>query len=141
LNAALNLAAGLLTRDIRAAALSAGLHPGMGIVHGATGEGLVWDLVEPFRALLAEGLVVALMNRNRLPPGLFVERPAGVRLDREGARVVIEGYEAALAVVARSSHTGQRHTMRRRLIEEARALARHLRDPGQAPWAPDVQDF
>ena len=60
LNAAINYLTGMLSGDIRAAVLAAGLHPGFGVLHQpADGhQACIWDLMEGFRALLTEGLAV-----------------------------------------------------------------------------------
>lgn len=141
LNAVLNYLCALLERDIRAAILSAGLHPGFGVLHASTdrGEGCVYDLMEGFRALLTEGVAVTLFNRKVLRPEHFTE--GGARISSAGQRAIIEGYEAALDRVVRSSHSGLRHKLRVVMREEARAFARHCRAPEESSFEPQVQDY
>ncbi|WP_212635391.1 CRISPR-associated endonuclease Cas1 [Rhodobacter capsulatus] len=141
LNAVLNYLCALLERDIRAAILSAGLHPGFGVLHASTdrGEGCVYDLMEGFRALLTEGVAVTLFNRKVLRPEHFTED--GARISPAGQRAIIEGYEAALDRVVRSNHSGARHKLRVVMREEARAFARHCRAPDQGSFEPQVQDY
>ena len=138
LNTVLDAAAGMLLREVQAAVLRAGLHPGMAFLHGQTGQGLVWDLAEPWRAVMTEGLAVALFTKRRLAPADFRETGGRLRLSPDGMRVLIGAFEAAMAVVATSPHTGKRHTARRRIVEESRALAHALR--GGPAWAPGRQD-
>ena len=144
LNVALNILTALLERDTRAAVLAAGLHPGFGVLHAA-GPGrdpCVWDLMEGFRALLTEGLAVALFNKKHLTADMFSERAEGMmRISAAGQRACIVAYEAALNRPRRSAHTGKHHKMRVILREEARALARHCRDPQGSPFIPQVQDY
>ena len=75
LNAALNFLAALLERDVRAAVLSVGLHPGFGALHATADRhsACVWDMIEGFRALLAEAPAVALARKG----GLEVVAPLG----------------------------------------------------------------
>lgn len=143
LNVTLNILCSLLERDMRAAILAAGLHPGFGVLHAA-GPGrdpCVWDLMEGFRALLTEGLAVALFNKKHLTPDMFSARGDMMRVSSAGQRACIIGYEAALNRPRRSAHTGKHHKMRVILREEARALVRHCRDPEGAPFTPQVQDY
>jgi CRISP-associated protein Cas1 len=143
-NAALNYMTALLARDVRGALLTAGLHPGFGVLHSTTDrrESGVWDMIEPFRALLAEGPVVGQFVRNRLNDTMFVTTPSGrVTILPEGRRALIRAYEEGMARTARSIHTGQVHKTRRLLLETARAYARHLRAPGAERFVLPVQDY
>lgn len=144
LNASLNYMTALLARDVRAALLTAGLHPGFGVLHSTDDrrEAAVWDMIEPFRALLTEGVVVGMFNRNRLNATMFTQTPNGrVTIQPEGRRALIRSYEEGMARTTRSIHSGQVHKMRRILIETARAYARHLRAPDSADFALPVQDY
>ena len=142
LNAAINYLTAMLARDIRAAVMTAGLHPGFGVLHSATDghDACVWDLMEGFRARLCEGLAVTLFNRGRLKVDMFEERSAGMHIAPDGRRALIVGYEQALDRTMRSHHTGKKHALRRIMIEEARALSRHFQAPADAPFEPQTQD-
>lgn len=143
LNAAINYLTALLARDIRAALLGAGLHPGFGVLHQAQarGDAAVYDLMEVFRATLSEGLAVSLFNRRRLRAEMFEPQGESLRILTPGRRALIAGYEEALDRVIRSNQTGTRHALRRIMLEEARALARHCRDPETTPYLPQMQDY
>lgn len=142
LNAAINYLTALLARDIRAALLGAGLHPGFGVLHQAQdrGDAAVYDLMEVFRATLSEGLAVGLFNRRRLRTEMFEAQESRLRILTPGRRALIMGYEESLERVIRSSQTGSRHVLRRIMLEEARALARHVRSPETVPYLPQIQD-
>ena len=88
LNAAFNYLTALLARDIHGAVTAAGLHPGFGLLHKARdrADAAVFDMMEPFRAPLAEGLASFWSTpigsgprwSARLKPGRFaLPRPAG----------------------------------------------------------------
>lgn len=143
LNAAINYLTALLSRDIRAALLRRGLHPGFGVLHGPAdgNEACVWDLMEGFRAGLSEGLAATLFNQGRLRPEMFAElSDGGIRIGREGRVAIIRGYEAAAGRVVRSPHSGRRRTWRLVMQEEAGAYAAHCRDPGSTSFAPCLLD-
>lgn len=131
-NAVLDYTASLLTRDMRAAVLRARLHPGFGVLH-ATGDGrdaCVYDLIEPFRAPLAEGLAVYLFNNRILREGDFTEAPApsarrhGIRLLPGAGRKLVQAWEAWIARPILDPVTGQRCTWRRLLLLESQRFAK-----------------
>jgi CRISPR-associated protein Cas1 len=126
-NAVISWLSWLLTRDIQALVLRRGLHPGFGILHGTRDRhvGAVYDLVEEFRAPLAEGLAVALFNRRHLRAEHFYEAD-GVRLGSEGRRIVIRAYEAKLDQ-ERGNRVRQRRTSWRGIMQDQiDAYARHF---------------
>ncbi|MBL3587685.1 CRISPR-associated endonuclease Cas1 [Rhodovulum sulfidophilum] len=128
LNAAINYLSAILERDTRAAVLAAGLHPGFGLLHRPQdrAEACVYDLMEPFRAPLTEGLAVFLFNARRLRPQMFAGVGGGVRISTEGRRALIAGYETAVArrvnVPDRSHKLAWRPMMRRQAQDLAQAL-------------------
>lgn len=129
MNATLNYLAAILTRDMRAAVVASGLHPGFGLLHATRdrADALVYDLVEPFRAPLAEGLAAYLFNARRLRPEMFHPLPeGGMRIGREARGAIIRGYEHAAAkrvnVTGRSYKLAWRPLMRRQTQDLAKAL-------------------
>ncbi len=130
LNAAINYLTAMLGRDMRAAVLAAGLHPGFGALHAARdrADPCVYDLMEPFRAPLTEGLAAYLFNARRLRPEMFTRLEDGtVRIDRAAVRAIIRGYEAAVA--RRVNVTGAKGKLawRPMMRHQARSLARAVR--------------
>lgn len=111
-NAAINYLTAILERDMLAAVLSVGLHPGFGVLHAARdgGQAAVYDLMEPFRAPLTEGLVVFLLNARRLRSDMFNPVEGGVRISSAGREALIRGYETSVArqVNAPASGTGRK---------------------------------
>lgn len=100
LNSAINYMTAILERDIRAAILAVGLHTGFAFLHGCRDrhDGLVYDLMEPFRAPLTEGLPVYLFNARRLRREMFAEDAAGrIEISPDGRKAIIQGYETAVA--------------------------------------------
>lgn len=140
LNAALNYLSALLARDVRTGLMRRGLHAGIGVLHAAQdgGEACLWDLIEAFRAPLAEGLAVALFNQGRLRAEMFAQEAGAVRIGPEARAAIVRGYETAAARVIASPRTGRRQTWRGLMEEEAGAYAAHCRDPEAAPFAPNI---
>lgn len=130
LNAAINYLTAMLERDVRSAILESGLHTGFGALHVPQdrGEAAVYDLMEPFRAPLTEGLAVYLFNARRLRPDLFRQRnDAGIRINRDGQNAIIRGYESY--VVKRVNITGRKGKLawRPMMLRNAQGLAKAVR--------------
>lgn len=131
-NLVLNYLAGLLTRDLGVLVLRRGLHPGFGALHTARdyGEACVYDLIEAFRAPLAEGLAVYLCNSRQLRPDMFAAVEgggSGVRVSPEGRTAIVRGYQRWVARPVKSPESGKRVTWRRLMEEQVNAYARHVR--------------
>lgn len=136
-NATINYLTAILERDIRAALLGAGLHIGLGILHAPSdrNEAAVYDLMEPFRAPLTEGLAAYLFNANRLRPEMFGGlSDAGCRIHAEGRKAIITGYERA--VDKRVNITGGAGKLAWRPL-----MQRQARDLAKAFRSGDVSDF
>ncbi len=97
--------------------------------------------MEGFRALLTEGLPVALFRKARLKPEMFSTAIPAMVIHAEGRRALILGYEAALDRPVKSRHSGNRVGLRRLMIEEARALAHHIKAPSQRPFEAQTQGY
>ena len=143
MNATINYLTAILLRDIRTAVLASGLHPGFGTLHAARdrAEACVYDLMEPLRAPLSEGLAAFLFNANRLRPNMFAPVPhGGVRISRDARSAIISGYEQAVAkrvnVTGRSYKMAWRPMMRR----QAQDLAKALRDENLGDFQPYLME-
>ncbi len=99
-NSVLNYFTAILERDIRAAIHHSNLHVGFAYLHESRDHhhGLVYDLMEPFRAPLAEGAMVFLFNARRLKNEMFSTSSHGeVLISSEGRQAIITNYERAVA--------------------------------------------
>jgi len=139
-NAVISWLSAMVTRDVHALVLRRGLHPGFGILHGSADrhEGAVYDLVEEFRAPLAEGVAVALFNRRHLRAEHFFEQD-GVRLLGDGRSVVIRAYEAMVDQKRKSPRRGVWTSWRGLMEEQVDAYARHML--GQETYRPCEPDY
>lgn len=142
LNAAINYLIGVLERDIAQSIGASGLHPGFGFLHGARDGNwaLVWDLMEPFRAPLTEGIAAHLFNARRLRPEIFDMRPESVAIDPAGRRALVRGYETAVARVVNVPGRGQRLAWRPMMRWQALRLADAVRREDPALFTPFLME-
>lgn len=96
LNALLSFLYALLMNDCVAAAEGVGLDPQVGFLHAIRPgrAALALDLMEELRCILADRLVLTLINRRQITAQDFLERPGGaVHLHDESRKVVLVAYQ------------------------------------------------
>jgi len=88
INAMLSFAYTLLAHECRSAIETAGLDPQIGFLHALRPgrPALALDLVEEFRAVLADRLVLSLVNRGQIKPTDFRTTEGGAVLMNDDAR-------------------------------------------------------
>lgn len=141
-NILLNVTASLLARDIAVAVCRAGLHPGFGCLHSSADyrDACVFDLMEEFRAPLAESAVVRAVNGRAVGLSDFEGRPGGGAKLRPGAyAAVARAYEQAVGREVRSQRDGRRRTWRGIMLDQALRLAAHVE--GRERYRPYVIDY
>jgi len=143
LDACLNYVAALLERDIRIAILRAGLHPGLGVLHAAQdrSEACVYDLMEPFRAPLAEAVVLSEINNNRIGESDFSAMENGIRIRADARRCLVRAYEASASRLTASPYAARRRRWRALIEDAARAYAKHCRSGGETPFVTPEMDY
>lgn len=130
-NAMLSFGYTLALNDVLSAVQLTGLDPYLGTFHvveaGRPSLGL--DLLEEFRPLLVDRLVLELIQGGKLGRGQF-ERPPGrpdaIYLGEEGRALFVDRYETLLASPV-ALPTGERTPWRRVLLLQAQAMARVFR--------------
>ncbi len=124
-NCLLSFVYSLLTRDCTATLYGVGFDPYLGVFHrprfGRPALGL--DLAEEFRALIADSVVVTLVNNGEMSDRDFTGRHVGVSLTPDGRRRVLTAYERRMATEFTHPLFGYRITYRRALEVQARVLA------------------
>lgn len=96
LNALLSFLYALLMNDCVAAAEGVGLDPQVGFLHAIRPgrAALALDLMEELRCILADRLVLTLINRRQITAEDFLSRPGGaVHLHDESRKAVIVAYQ------------------------------------------------
>ncbi len=127
-NALLSFAYSLLTKDWVVTLTTVGFDPLMGLYHQPKygKPALALDLMEPFRPVVADSVVVGAINNGEIRPGDFFEREGGVLLRPPARKRLIAAYERRLGQKVRHPVFGYRTTYRRLFELEARLLGRHL---------------
>lgn len=122
-NAALNYAYAMLMSEAVEAAFAAALDPMVGFLHGerAGRPALALDLIEPFRASVAERAVLRLVNLRQFAGGDWTSGEDGVRLGAEMRKAVIAAMERRWRAPA-DDVGDHRAKLRREAANLARAL-------------------
>ena len=127
-NAMLSLCYALLAKDCGVAAWAVGFDPHLGFYHTVHHgrQSLALDLMEEFRPILADSVVVTVINNGEVRANDFV-RAAGATSLRPGARkAVISAYERRMEQTVTHPVFGYKVTCRRILEVHARLLGRHV---------------
>jgi CRISPR-associated endonuclease Cas1/CRISPR-associated protein Cas4 len=127
-NAMLSLAYAMLTRHLTIALASVGLDPYRGFYHAPRygRPALALDLMEPFRAIIADSVVLSAVNTGEVGPKDFVVAVTGTALTQAGRRRFVEAFERRLSQETTHPVFGYQVSMRRMLLVQARLLSRFL---------------
>ena len=127
-NCLLSYAYSLLTKDLTAVALAVGFDPYLGVFHKPRfgRPALALDLAEEFRPLIADSVVVNVINNGEVQENGFVVRAQGVALTQQGRRAFIAAYERRLDQEVTHPVYGYKITYRRVLEVQARMLGAYL---------------
>ena len=130
INCLLSFSYALLVKDLTATALGVGFDPYLGFYHRPRfgRPALALDLAEEFRPLIAESVVINLVNNGEVKDTDFVVRAGGVALTANGRRAVVSGYERRLEAEIKHPMFGYTISYRRVLEVQARLLGAYLLD-------------
>ncbi|WP_028009470.1 type I-C CRISPR-associated endonuclease Cas1c [Solimonas flava] len=129
-NALLSFFYTLLTHDCRSALETVGLDPAVGFLHrDRPGRpSLALDLMEEFRAFLADRLVLSMINRRQLTERDFQSLDNGVVLLREESRKnLLVAYQERKREEIQHAFIGEKMAIGLLPLMQAQLLARHLR--------------
>lgn len=95
INALLGYVYSLLVKDMVATCIGVGLDPYFGVYHRERygRPALALDLIEEFRPLIADSVVVGVLNNGEITPGDFETRNDACWLTLQGRRKLIKAYE------------------------------------------------
>jgi CRISPR-associated protein Cas1 len=118
----------LLVKDLTVQTFAVGFDPYVGFYHRPRfgRPALALDLAEEFRPLIAESVVINLLNNGEVRPSHFVVRAGGVALTADGRRRVLAGYERRLTSEIRHPTFGYKISYRRMLDVQARLLGAYI---------------
>lgn len=127
-NALLSLAYSVLSRDWTVVLLSVGLDPFLGFYHQPRfgRAALALDLMEEFRPLVADSVVIQVINNGEVRPSDFLRRGPAVALTDGGRRKFFLAYERRMSHLVRHPRFGYQVSYRRLMEVQARLFARHL---------------
>lgn len=137
INALLSFAYTLLANECVAACEGVGLDPQMGFSHTLRPgrPSLALDLMEELRPIVADRLVLNLVNRGQIKPTDFVERPGGgVYLKDDARKEFLTAYQKRKQEEGMHPIVGSKVPLGLLCHVQARLLARHLR--GDIPQYP-----
>jgi CRISPR-associated protein Cas1 len=129
-NALLSFVYALMTHDCVSALSAAGLDPDVGFLHADRPgrPSLALDLVEEFRTLIADRLVLALINRQQLGPADFLNRDGGsVELTSDGRKTLVQAFVARKREEVTHPVLGTKVRVGQLPFLQAKLLARHIR--------------
>lgn len=130
LNALLSFVYALLTHDARSACEAAGLDAAVGFLHrDRPGRpGMALDLMEEFRPVLADRLVLSLINRRQVSENGFKYLETGaVRMNDATRKTVLVAYQERKQEAITHPFIGERTSVGLLIHLQARLMARHLR--------------
>lgn len=140
-NALLSLGYTLLLHDAIAALETVGLDPFTGVLHEPrVGKpSLAFDLVEEFRPLIVDSVVIRCLNTGRLKPEHFeIEEgpPKSCRCSKDGLRRFLAAYEKRMLSTFTHQPTRRKVSYRVAMILQARQLADAMADPDGITYQP-----
>lgn len=137
-NAMLSLCYSLLAKDCTIVLALVGLDPFLGFFHTPHHgrPALALDMMEEFRPIIADSVVVAAINTGEVRPHDFVRSGKAVALTSDGRRRLIAAYERRMDQVITHPVFGYKVAYRKLLEVQARLLGRFLY--GEIPEYPAI---
>lgn len=139
-NAMLSFGYTLLMYDIYTVLHNEGLHPYFGFLH-ALKKGhpaLASDLMEEWRAVLVDSMVLSLVHHHEIKPEHFKrsmdDAAGGIFLTREGRAIFLRAYEKKMKTV--NKYVEGKHSYRRTLSYQARQYAQALMAQNEEMYDP-----
>ncbi len=128
INAMLSFLYSLLVKDAVRALMAVGLDPYRGVYHQLRygRPSLALDLMEEFRPLVADSVVLQLVNNRMLQRSDFIQRGPSCALREAARRTVIRAYEDRMDTLVLHPLFGYRISYRRVMETQARLLARTI---------------
>ncbi len=125
INSMLSYAYAVLIKDIFVELLGVGFDPFLGFYHKPRfgRPALALDLAEEFRPLVADSIVLTLINKRMVDDEDFLIHPRGVTLTSSGKKKLLMAYQSRLNSEVIHKELGYRITYKRALEAQARILA------------------
>lgn len=129
-NALLSFNYALLTREVSTILLKVGFDPYLGFLHGHKygSPALALDLMEEFRPVICDSVVINMLNTGEIDESDFVSRGGAVALNSSGRKKTIRAYERRMDVLISHPLFGYSISYRRIVEVQARLLSRWVND-------------
>ncbi|MCY0878224.1 MAG: CRISPR-associated endonuclease Cas1 [Firmicutes bacterium] len=127
-NALLSFCYALLVKDVTTILMSVGFDPYLGFFHQPRygRPALALDVIEEFRPIIADSVVLSVVNNGEVGAGDFVRRAGSVAMTSSARRRVIDAYERRMDMLVSHPIFGYRVSYRRILEIQVRLLGRYL---------------
>ncbi|MDV6029420.1 MAG: CRISPR-associated endonuclease Cas1 [Phycisphaera sp. RhM] len=128
-NAMLSLAYSMLTKDLTVTAAAIGLDAYLGFYHCVRPgrPALSLDLMEPFRPLIADSVVLTAINNRMMTPEHFVAAGRGVTMTESGRKAFFRAYELRMDQLVTHPLFDYRVSYRRLIDIQTRLAAKMIR--------------
>lgn len=137
-NSLLSFGYTLLLYDLYTAIVNTGLNPYAGLIHkDRQGHpALASDLMEEWRPIIVDSLVMSMVQRREIQPGDFLppDEKGGVYLGRESAKTFIAAYEKRMA--RRNKYGDRELTFRQLLMWQVGRLIKAIMEEDAALYQP-----
>jgi CRISP-associated protein Cas1 len=128
-NALLSFGYAMLAKDTFSALLTVGFDPYLGFYHGGKHgrPSLALDLMEEFRSVIADSVVLTLVNNGMLSASDFIAWNGACQLTDAGRRTFLETYERRKSTIVTHPMFGYKMSYGRMLEVQARLLGADIR--------------
>ena len=129
-NALLSYGYTILLNQVQSALCTVGFDPYIGYLHG-TGYGkpaLALDLMEEFRPIVVDSVMLTIFNTGELSDADFIEQLGSYRLTAKGRRTFLTRLETRFNETIKHPTFGYKATYRRCIELQARLLAKFVTD-------------
>jgi CRISP-associated protein Cas1 len=129
-NALLSYVYSILAKDCMIACYAVGFDPMLGFYHQPRfgRPSLALDLMEPFRPLIGDSVVLSAINNRMVQPKDFITAGPSVLLTATGRKALLHAYELRMDALVTHPIFDYRVSYRRLLEIQARLLARYLQN-------------
>ncbi|BAZ29224.1 CRISPR-associated Cas1 family protein [Cylindrospermum sp. NIES-4074] len=129
-NSLLSFGYSLLRHDVQSALNIVGFDPYLGYLHVERygRASLALDLMEEFRPLVVDAMVLSLINKRSLIPSDFITEPlsGAVSLTKEGRRTFLKAYQQKKQSSFKHPVMGRKYTYQETFEVQARFLGKYL---------------
>jgi CRISPR-associated protein Cas1 len=132
-NAMLSQGYSILSKETAGVCYAVGLDPFLGFLHQPRygRPALALDLMEEFRPLIADSVVISLLNRREISESDFISTTSGTFLNERGRKIFWEGWFRRMDTEVSHPEFGYKMSYRRMIEVQARQLWRFCR--GEVP--------